>query len=94
MWTLFSLLTFMTFPMMLFVSSNTIVDRLGIFIVPLQIFVLSRVPTVFSKTKRENFVYVFSVILYSFAVELIWLTLGHEAQSWIPYRNYLWEQWF
>jgi hypothetical protein len=95
LWTLLSMTTFLTFPMLFAVSSTTIVDRLGIFLVPLQIFVLSRLPTIFTKHDRSNVVIIILVILYSLAAELVWLTFGNEAKySWIPYRNVLWENWF
>lgn len=91
LWTLLSLLAFLTLPLMLFVSSSTIVDRVGIFIVPLQLFVLSRAPLVFGGTRQQNFGFLLVVIGYSLAVQAIWFSFGTEANSWIPYRNYLWE---
>jgi hypothetical protein len=95
LWTLMSIVTFMTFPMLFAVSSTTIVDRLGIFLVPIQIFVLSRLPVVFGQGSRTNLAIVVVIILYSLAAELVWLNFGNEAKYyWIPYRNVLWESWF
>jgi hypothetical protein len=92
LWTLFSLVVFMTIPMLFLVSSTTIVDRIGIYLAPLQIFVLARAPLVFGRNRRQNIFLVLMVILYSSAAEVVWLNFGTEAQSWIPYRNYLWEE--
>lgn len=94
LWTFFSLATFMMVPLLSFVSSNTIVDRIGIFLVPLQLFVFSRVPSIFGEENRENTGLLVLIILYSFAAEFVWLSFGNEAQSWIPYRNLLWERLF
>jgi hypothetical protein len=91
-WTIISLTAFLLVPMLYFVPSTTIVDRVGIFMVPLQLFVLSRVPLAFSHERQQNVAFVFAIILYSLAAELVWLNFGTEALSWIPYRNLLWEQ--
>jgi len=81
-------------PTLYFVSSTTIVDRVGIFLVPLQIFVLARAPLVFGHNRRQNIAILALIILYSLAAELVWLNFGNEAQSWLPYRNLLWEEVF
>ena len=94
LWTLFSLATFLTIPLLYIVPSKTIIDRFGIYLTPLQVFVLPRVPVVFGRGRGQNFLLVVAVILYSLAAEVVWLNFGTEARSWIPYRNYLWENWF
>jgi len=91
LWTFISLATFLTIPLLYLVPSKTIVDRFGIYLAPLQIFVLARAPFVFGRNKRQNFLLVAAVILYSFAAEVVWLNFGTEARSWIPYRNFLWD---
>lgn len=94
LWTVFSLISFAMVPLLYYVTSTTILDRLGIFLVPLQIFVLARAPLVFSPTGRQNVAILLMIILYSLAAELVWLNLGNEARSWLPYRNLLWEKFF
>lgn len=90
-WTLFSLVSFLMLPLLYFVNSTTVVDRIGIFLIPLQVFVLARAPLVFGHKGRQNFAFLMAIIFYSLAAELVWLNLGNEARSWIPYRNLLWE---
>jgi hypothetical protein len=95
LWTLFSLASFAAIAMLYFVSSNTIVDRLAIFLVPIQMFVLSRAPFVFGEERRANVVLIFLVVAYALAAEYVWLTYGNEAKyHWIPYRNIIWENLF
>jgi hypothetical protein len=94
-WTLFSLVSFASIALLAFVPSSTIVDRLGIFLVPLQIFVMSRLPFIFHEQKREDIMLVTGIIFYSLAVEVVWLYFGVEAKwYWIPYKNILWDTWF
>jgi hypothetical protein len=80
--------------MLAFVPSSTVVDRLGIFPVPLQIFVMARLPRIFDRENKENMGLVIGVIVYSLAVEVVWLYFGVEAKwYWIPYKNILWNMW-
>lgn len=92
LWTVVALVTLLTMPMLYFVSSKTIVDRLGIYLAPLQIFVLARIPLVFSRGKQQNVALVIGIILYSLAAEIVWLKFGAEARAWLPYQNYLWQR--
>ena len=94
MWTIFALAALAMAPLLYVIPSTTIVDRLGIYFVPLQILVLSRLPLVWSHTRKQNMAIVAGVLLYSLAAEVVWLTVGVEARNWVPYRNYLWENWF
>jgi len=95
LWTMISLMSFLALTMVFFIASTTIVDRLGIFLVPLQMFVMSRVPFVFSHGNRANMALLIGIILYSLAAETVWLYFGVEAKwYWIPYKNFLWETWF
>lgn len=93
-WTVFAVAALSIAPILYIVPSSTIVDRLGIYFVPLQIFVLARLPLVWSAANKQNLAVVAAVLLYSLAAELVWLTVGVESQSWVPYRNYIWENWF
>jgi len=70
--------------------SSTAVDRLALFFIPLQVVVLSRIPSIFSSEGRQNMILVTLVVLYSLAVDLVWLNFGAFSSAWIPYRNYLW----
>ena len=59
--------------------SSTAVDRMALYVIPIQVFVLGRLPGVFGKAA------VLAVILYSFAVMLVWLIFAANADAWVPY---------
>ena len=94
LWIILSAVSLLLLPMLFFVESSTIVDRFGVFLVPLQIFVLSRVPLVFGRQGLQNVGFVLLIALYSLATELVWLNFGNEARNWIPYRNIVAERLF
>lgn len=71
--------------------STTAVDRVALYWIPLQIFVLSRLPDAFGSPGRRNPVWVASIVTYSATVMLGWLVFADMAHAWLPYRFYPWE---
>lgn len=70
------------------VASSTVIDRLALYLIPLQIFVGSRLPDtrLFGlPPSLWNQV----LISLSLAVLLVWLFFAVNAQFWLPYRNIL-----
>jgi EpsG family len=70
-------------------SASTAIDRLALYLIPLQLFVFGRLPVAFSSGRRPLPGYVIAVIAYSAAVQFVWLSYGDNARYWIPYRNWL-----
>jgi hypothetical protein len=65
--------------------SSTVVDRLALYILPLQIVVLARIP---STLISEGFGRLL-LLVYAAAVLFVWLHFGSHADFWVPYRNYI-----
>ena len=91
LWMLFSFASFVALVFLIYSPSSTAVDRTSLFLIPLQVVVLSRLPIAFGTSSRQSLVVVTGIIAYSLAVELIWLNIGDNAHAWIPYRNYIWD---
>jgi hypothetical protein len=81
-WLNFSLAS-VGFLILLFVlPSSTAVDRMSLYIMPLQIGVLSRVPLAFN----SSFAARAAVIAYAASVEFVWLNFAQHANFWVPYQ--------
>jgi hypothetical protein len=91
LWTVLSLGSFVAFAMFLVVPSSTAVDRISLYLIPLQVVVLSRLPYAFSATDAPSVSLKFAVIGYSLLVQFVWLNFAENAHEWVPYRNYLTE---
>jgi hypothetical protein len=89
LWTIFSIASFAALILYLTTPSSTAVDRLALYLIPLQIFVLSRAPVALSNSQASQVIIRFGVIAYSLAVQFTWLNYADNAQAWIPYDNYL-----
>jgi hypothetical protein len=87
-WRTFSIIAVLSLVGYLFISSTAALDRMALYILPLQIFVLSRVPTVFSRPGQPSTVLVAAVLAYSALIEFIWLNYSNNSQHWIPFQLY------
>lgn len=72
--------------------SSTAVDRMALYWIPLQLFVLSRLPNVFSKDNQAHPMAIFGIIAYSLVIQFVWLNYASHADAWIPYKMYFVDQ--
>jgi len=87
-WTLMSLLAVAAAIGLFTVASSTAVDRLALYLIPLQIFVGSRIPDtrIFGIAPAS---WNQLLIVFSFAVLIVWLLFAGHSEYWLPYRNIL-----
>lgn len=69
-------------PMLLLLPSSAAVDRLALYVIPLQLAVMSR-PRIVMVSERLGTVL---IIFYAAAVQFTWLTYAHHARYWVPYQ--------
>ncbi len=87
-WTLIALLAVIATIGLFTIASSTAVDRLALYLIPLQLFVGSRLPDtrlfgIGPATWKQI------LILFSLAVLLVWLLFAAHSGAWLPYRNVL-----
>jgi len=69
--------------------SSTAVDRVGLYLLPLQLMVFAYLPEVLGRRDgRGNGVWVGAVLAYYATVEFVWLNYATHAFAWLPYRWY------
>jgi hypothetical protein len=90
LWALFALSSIAALIFLAISPSSTAVDRMALYLIPIQVLVLSRVPVVLGPRGRESKLAVVAVIFYSLLIQLVWLLFAGHSENWIPYRNYLW----
>lgn len=71
-------------------SSSTAVDRVALYWIPLQLFVLSRLPNALGQPDGRNALLVRAVVGYSASVLFVWLFFAVHAKYWLPYQFYPW----
>lgn len=87
-WTLLSLLAVSAAIGLFTVASSTAVDRLALYLIPLQLFVWSRVPEIrlfgLSPGSLNQL-----LVLFSLAIMTVWLFFAGNSYAWLPYSNLL-----
>src|SRR5205807_3840367 len=87
-WRSFAFLSLFALGSLLFVPSSIIIDRLSLYILPMQIVVLSNLPTAFGSKRQESLFLTGLVIAYSAAQLFFWLNYANHSRFWVPYRFY------
>ncbi len=87
-WTLLSLMAVAAAIGLFTMASSTAVDRLALYLIPLQLFVGSRIPD--TRLLGINPVQWNQLLIaFSFAVLIVWLFFAGHSYAWLPYRNVL-----
>jgi EpsG family len=82
LWRNFSIASVISLILLIIVPSSTAVDRMSLYLIPLQVAVLARVPMAFKSDLFGTVV----IAGYCFIVELVWLNFAQFANLWVPYR--------
>lgn len=64
-------------------------DRLGLYLLPMQIIALARLPSLAS-TAGGQWLLIGGICLYQAALLGIWLNFAENAHAWLPYGSVLW----
>ena len=75
-----ALLLYFVFP------SSTAIDRIALYLIPLQVVVLSHVPLVYGGGRHGIYLRA-TITLYLASVLAVWLFFATHAYAWVPYRS-------
>jgi hypothetical protein len=82
LWRNFAFATVLLLVLLVVTPSTTAVDRMSIYVMPLEIAVLARLPIAF----RTRLPAAVSIVAFSFAVQFVWLNFAQHSKYWVPYR--------
>lgn len=71
--------------------STTVIDRLALYLLPFQCYVLAKMPEGFLKGGNRTLAYI-AAITINLAIFGVWMTTADQLDYWIPYQNYLWRR--
>lgn len=87
-WSWMSLGALLFIGVLVFSPSSTAVDRVALYWIPLQLFVLPRLPDALGQRNGSNTLWVCVVEGYSASVLFVWLFFADNAYAWVPYKFY------
>jgi hypothetical protein len=88
LWRNFSVAALAALVLLAFTNATTAVDRLALYLIPLQMFVLARLPAAFGDRQRGSLVLTLAIVLYSAAIQFVWLNYADNSEWWLPYQWY------
>jgi hypothetical protein len=94
LWRWFSLISIALFLAVIASPATTAVDRVALYMLPLQLVVFAYLPDVLGTRGVRNTGYTGLVLLYYGAVLFVWLNYATHSFAWLPYRFYPLEAWF
>lgn len=68
--------------------SSTVVDRLALYLLPLQCFVYARLPDALDLSERQRRLVVAAILLLYALAFFVWLNFAVNVEYWLPYRFY------
>jgi hypothetical protein len=86
LWTYVSLAAVGFIILLLVSPSSTAVDRMALYFIPVQIFVLSRLPMALDLRYGIGQMAKFGVVAYSALVLFVWLNFATHSKYWLPYQ--------
>lgn len=90
LWRWFAMLSLGMLAGLFFSAASTAIDRLALYLLPLQVVVFSHLPDVLGKPRSKNLPLVLAVIGYYTTVLFTWLNFANNSFYWQPYRfNFL-----
>ena len=81
------LISIVSISVLFFLSiSSTVVDRLSLYLIPLQLLVYSRLPIVYRNKISPKIIKILIIGFYGIVL-FVWLNFASHANTWIPYQN-------
>lgn len=87
-WTYIGLATIAAGLLVLFVPGSTIIDRVALYFIPLQLFVVGNSGSAVAATGRGRFMFDAMWLLAYASSMFVWLNYATHSVDWVPYRLY------
>lgn len=95
LWLLFALISLALFGIFLVSPASTAIDRIALYMLPLQLVVFAHLPDVLSEESETDVsLPLLGVLGFYGLVQFVWLNFADHAHLWLPYRFYPLEAWF
>jgi hypothetical protein len=91
LWRWFAYISLILLGVLLITPATTAVDRVALYMLPLQLVVFAYFPDIFGQKAGNSASLVVAVVCYYALVLFVWLNYASHANAWLPYRNFLFE---
>lgn len=89
LWRWFSIISLALLAGLFFTAASTAIDRMALYMLPLQVVIFSHLPSVLGGRKGRSSAFVSAaIVLYYSLVMFIWMNFANHSGYWLPYRFY------
>ena len=88
LWLIMALLALASIGWLVVSPSSTAVDRVALYLIPLQLFVFTRLPELMGGGRGARN-WVLAVVAYYALVLFVWLNFAANSFAWLPYQSWL-----
>tara|TARA_B110001450_G_scaffold169301_1_gene157795 strand:- start:139 stop:1224 length:1086 start_codon:yes stop_codon:yes gene_type:complete len=88
-WKLFSILSVVMLVLFFLVSASTALDRIALYMIPLQLVIFSKLPDAFGSDTFSRTVIFVLILAYYASVMFVWLNFAYHSYMWVPYKSFL-----
>ena len=86
LWLIYSILGLGLFFAFFLTSLSTALDRMALYVIPLQLAVFAHLPDVLGAFGRRNQGFVALILFYYAIVLFVWLNFANHSHRWVPYQ--------
>ncbi len=86
LWYILSIVSIAMVPMLFILSSSTALDRIGLYFIPIQLYVFGHLAVAIGEDEKGERLIRFLIFLYYGAVLFTWLNYADNSYYWIPYK--------
>jgi len=87
LWRIVSWTALAMFVALLTTGFTTVLDRLALYIIPLQLAIFSHLPDALGRPNGRNASLVACILLYYATVQFVWLNFASHSNEWVPYQT-------
>lgn len=88
-WRWFAIISIGLFVLLFISDASTAIDRIALYLLPLQLVVFSYLPDMFGEKGELKQLLILLIILYYSVVLFVWLNFAYHSYYWVPYKNIL-----
>jgi len=89
LWKVFAGVSLSLFILYFFTDASTAIDRMALYLLPIQLVVFSYLPEFFGKSGQQRQWIILGIIIYFFLVLIVWINYSPWSVYWIPYESLL-----
>ena len=87
-WLVYSFASIIMTVLVMIMASTTAIDRLALYLIPIQIVVFAHLPGVLGRSVSRNISWILLILSYYATVLGVWLGFSDHAFAWLPFRFY------